>query len=63
MFATYDYDNAREVYWNSDIGENIEDTKKAILNILKEQKVSLSKTRYLFHCILNEIEDENPITL
>jgi len=49
--------------WNSELGENSEYTKKAILAILKEQKVSLSKVRCLFNNILTEIEDENPITL
>lgn len=63
MFELYNYNVPREVNWNEQAGENLEEVKKAILNILKEQKVSLSKTRYLFHYILDEIEDENPITL
>ena len=37
--------------------------KKAILAILKEQKVSLSKVRCLFNSILKDIEDNNPISL
>ena len=52
----------RELPWGRDSGE-VEKTKKVILDILKEQKVSLSETRYLFHCILEDIEDKNPITL
>ena len=51
----------REKEWNPK-NEDIDSTKKAILEILKSQKVSLSKVRLLFNCILNEIEDENPIT-
>lgn len=49
--------------WNLELGENSEYAKKAILAILKEQKVSLSKIRCLFNDILTEIEDKNPITL
>lgn len=53
----------RMTEWDSYSGENIVYAKKAILTILKEQKVSLSKTRTLFNRILEEIEDNNPITL
>lgn len=53
----------REGHWNKEADEDIEYAKKAILSILKEQKVSLSKTRTLFHWILDDIEDNNPITL
>lgn len=53
----------RMTEWQSDLGENIEYAKKAILAILKDQKVSLSKTRCLFYSILNDIEDRNPINL
>lgn len=49
--------------WNLELGENSEYAKKAILAILKGQKISLSKARCLFNNILIEIEDENPITL
>lgn len=58
----YDIQNGiREIEWNSE-KENFEETKRAILVLLKEQKVSLSKIRKLFNSILIEIEDENPIT-
>ena len=53
----------KELPWNKEFDEDIEKAKKAILDILKEQKVSLSKTRFLFRYILEEIEDNNPITL
>ena len=53
----------REIHWDKNAGEDIEFAKKAILLILKEQKVSLSKTRALFNWILDDIEDKNPITL
>ncbi len=53
----------RTVPWNPNEGEDSEFTKKVILEILKSQKVSLSKVRYLFNSILREIEDNNPITL
>lgn len=53
----------RAVGWNKDLGEDIDYAKKAILAILKGQKVSLSKTRCLFNSILREIEDNNSITL
>lgn len=43
--------------------ENFENAKKAILTIIKEENVSLSKIRHLFNTILREIEDNNPITL
>ena len=52
----------RTVPWNSNDGEDGEFTKKAILEILKSQKVLLSKVRCLFNSILKEIEDNNPIT-
>lgn len=52
----------RTLQWNISLGEDFDSTKKAILAILKDQKVSLSKTRILFNKILEEIEDENPIT-
>lgn len=48
--------------WNPADGEDYEYAKKAILAILKEQKVPLSRIRTLFVGILNEIEDKNPIT-
>lgn len=53
---------SRTVQWDSNIGEDFDSAKKAILSILKDQKVSLSKTRVLFNKILEEIEDLNPIT-
>lgn len=53
----------RTVPWNPNEGEDVESAKKAILEILKSQKVSLSKVRCLFNSILREIEDNNPITL
>ena len=49
--------------WNKEMGEDIDYAKKAILSILKEQKVSLSKTITLFDKIVKEIEDNNPITI
>lgn len=57
------FNNHKMQEWDMNIGEDIEKTKKAILAILKEQKVSLSKTRALFDYILTDIEDNNPITL
>lgn len=59
----FDKNLPREMQWNISLDENFDVTKKKILNILKEQKVSLSKTRALFNRILDEIEDLNPITL
>lgn len=53
----------RTVPLNPNEGEDSEFAKKAILEILKSQKVSLSKVRCLFNSILREIEDNNPITL
>jgi len=49
--------------WNPELGENYEYTKKAILAILKEQKVSLSKVRCLFIDVLRDIEDKNIVSL
>ena len=59
----YDKNGFRTIPWNKDNGENSEFAKKAIPEILKSQKVSLSKIRCLFDCIIQEIEDENPINL
>ena len=56
-------DYYRTVPWNQNEGEDGEFVKKAILEILKSQKVSLSKVRCLFNSILREIEDNNPVTL
>lgn len=53
----------RERQWNKTDGEDFDLAKEKILSVLKEQKVSLSKTRMLFNSILIEIEDDNPITL
>lgn len=53
----------RTILWNPNEGEDSDFAKKAILEILKSQKVSLSKVRYLFNSILREIEDNNHITL
>lgn len=60
MYANNGY---RTIPWNQDNGEDSEFAKKAILEILKSQKVSLSKIRCLFDSIVQEIEDENPINL
>ena len=53
----------RTVEWNKELGEDCDYAKKAILEILKDQKVSLSKVRCLFNSILKDIEDNNPISL
>ena len=53
----------RIVEWNKELGEDCDYAKKAILEILKYQKVSLSKVRCLFNSILKDIEDNNPISL
>lgn len=53
----------RMTEWNKELGEDREHAKKAILAILKDQKVSLSKIRALFNDILRDIEDNNPISL
>lgn len=57
------YNIPREIEWDASLGENIDYAKKAILAILKDQKVSLSKTRTLFNYIIREIEDKNPVNL
>ena len=49
----------RELYNNQDI-KYIE---KTILDVLKEQKVSLSQTGLIFNHILVKIEDENTVNL
>ena len=56
-----DYNIYRKLEWNKESGEDMEYTKKTILTILKDQKVSLSKIRTLFDSILIDIEDKNPI--
>lgn len=49
----------RELYEYQD-ADNIE---KAILDVLKKQKVTLSQARAIFNHILINIEDNNTITL
>lgn len=58
-----DFNVYRMIEWDINKGEDIEYAKKAILAILKDQKVSLSKIRCLFNSILRDIEDNNPISL
>lgn len=48
-----------ETMWKS--GADFDCAKKAILAILKDQKVSLSEISLLFHSIIEEIERNNPI--
>lgn len=59
----YGEKNYRIKEWDEDRLENIDNAKKEILEILKKQKVSLSKTRFLFDNIINDIEDRNPINI
>lgn len=56
-----DYNTYRMIEWNAELGEDMEYSKKEILRILKQQKVSLSKIRTLFNSILKDVEDNNPI--
>ena len=49
----------RDLYKHQDI-DNIE---KTILNVFKEQKVSLSQARAIFNHLLVKIEDCNSINL
>ena len=53
----------RTIEWNIELDEDRDYAKKAILSILKDQKVSLSKIRALFNDILRDIEDNNPLSL
>lgn len=57
----YEEKGYRTCIWNPNEGEDMDMVKKAILAIIKSQKVSLSKVRCLFDCIVKEIEDNNPI--
>lgn len=43
--------------------QNIKHIEKTILDVLKEQKVSLSQARTIFDRLLKRIEDENFINL
>lgn len=52
----YEINEPRCIEWNKDLGEVSEYAKKAILTILRDQKVSLTKTRTLFKSILDDIE-------
>lgn len=49
----------RELYGH----QNMDYIEKTILNVLKEQKVSLSQARTIFNHLLIKIEDENSINL
>lgn len=59
----YEKNGYKVLPWDPNKGEDWKYAKKAILEILNSQNVSLSKVRYLFNSILREIEDNNPITL
>ncbi len=59
----YEKNGYKTLPWNPNDGEDIDMTKKAMLAIIRSQKVSLSKVRYLFDCIVEEIEDNNPVNL
>lgn len=60
MYKENDY---RTKEWDENKLEDIDVAKKEILEILRNQKVSLSKTRFLFDYIINDIEDRNPINI
>lgn len=49
--------------WNSNNGEDFDKTKTEILKLFKDQRVSLSKIRFIFDDIITEIEEQNPINL
>lgn len=49
--------------WNPDIGEDFDKVKLEILRLLREQKVSLTKIRFLFDDIITAIEEQNPTIL
>lgn len=49
--------------WNPNNGEDFDKTKTEILRLLKDQKVSLAKIRFLFDNIITEIEENNHINL
>ena len=57
--SDFEVKTPREIVWGEN--EDFNHVKKAILSILKEEKVSLSKIRGLFRNILEDIEDNNPI--
>ena len=59
VLSDFEVKNPREIVWGEN--EDFNHVKKAILSILKEEKVSLSKIRGLFRNILEDIEDNNPI--
>lgn len=61
MYETYSNDFVI-CSWDIDRGEDFYATKKAILTMLREQRVSLAKVKYLFNIILRDIEYENPIS-
>ena len=58
-----DWNTYRMTEWNKTLGEDEDYAKKAILAILKDQQVSLSKTRVLFNHILEEIKDNNTVII
>ena len=65
MFGMYNHNPELPIVydWGTKQDDEFKSAKEAILLILKMKKVSLSKARILFHNILDEIEDNNPITL
>lgn len=50
-------------YWNYCDTEDAKEIKKMILSILKERKVSLNAAGYIFRNILEDIKENNPITI
>ena len=57
------FENSYLLPWNKELGEDIDSAKKIILAILKNQKVSTAKIRYLFNEILEDIDKNNPVNL
>lgn len=57
-FNTYKY-----TQWGSDKEKAFRLAKEKILQILIENEVSLSDARFLFNCILTNIEEQNPIVM
>lgn len=55
-FNNFKYDE-----WDNE--EDFERVKQMILFILKEQKVSLSQSRYLLCSVLADIERKNPVNI
>lgn len=57
------YDIGRVKVWSPENGENIEEAKRKVFDIINEYQIPLVKVRCLFVDILEDIEDKNIVKM